>query len=216
MLNFNLFENIVIKCFFGGKKAKYEDEEIDKKIYNLSKQYKISILPINPNFDIDNLYPLTDHVELWNIFIIGNDKTYILANVNDPYMSIPGVESLPNKQGHNVLPEELALLFDSLWTKTLQGKQLQFYIVWNSKLYFVNTYPFYNGQRKVIGAILFMRAFDTMPDMVGNRFSIEKKVRKSSTSGNDPYISETNNSTGLNFRINMPSIQQSRQMVSMT
>ena len=55
------------------------------------------------------------------------------------------------------------IVFDSVWTKTLQGKQLQFYMVWNSKLYFINTYPFFNGKGKVIGAILFMRAFETMP-----------------------------------------------------
>lgn len=166
MFNFNLLENLDISCFCMGlndKKVKYTDE-LDKKIFNLSKEYKISILPISPNFDIENLYPLTDHVESWNIFIVGNDKTYILANINDKHIMIPNAESLPNKLGQSVLPEELVILFDGLWCKTLQGKQLQFYMVWNGKLYFVNTYPFYNGVNKIIGAILFMRAFDTMPD----------------------------------------------------
>jgi hypothetical protein len=161
MLNINIFENfdISFSCF---QKPKVEDE-LDKKIYNVSREYKISILPITPNFDIDNLYPLTDHVELWNIFIIGNDKTYILANVNDPHIVLPHKEHLANRQGQNILPDELMIVFDSVWTKTLQGKQLQFYMVWNSKLYFINTYPFFNGKGKVIGAILFMRAFETMP-----------------------------------------------------
>lgn len=140
------------------------DEELDKKIYNVSREYKISILPITPNFDIDNLYPLTDHVELWNTFVVGNDKTYILASVNDPHIVIPRVDDLPNNRGKNMLPDELYIMFDTLWTKTLQGKQLQFYMVWNSKLYFMNTYPFFNGKGKVIGAILFMRAFETMPE----------------------------------------------------
>lgn len=162
MLNINIFENIVLKCFCFQKNK--EDDELDRKIYNVSREHKISILPITPNFDIDNLYPLTDHVELWNIFIIGNDKTYILANINDPHIVIPQKEQLPNRQGQNLLPEELFIVFDGVWTKTLQGKQLQFYMVWNSKLYFINTYPFFNGKAKVIGAILFMRAFETMPD----------------------------------------------------
>jgi len=169
MLNFNLFENfdLVLNCFGKSKKFKNdqeEEEDLDRNIYHVTRKYKISILPITPNFDIDNLYPLTDHVELWNIFIVGNDKTYILANVNDPFITLPQATRLPNKQGQDILPNELVIVFDSIWTKTLMGKQLQFYMVWNGKLYFINTYPFFNGKRKVIGAILFMRGFDTMPE----------------------------------------------------
>lgn len=165
MLNINLLENLNFKFFCCGAKSKVkEDEDLDRKIYHVSREYKISILPITPNFDIDNLYPLTDHVELWNIFIVGNDKTYILANVNDPHIYIPKADQLPNRQGQTLLPEELIIVLDTIWTKTLQGKQLQFYMVWNSKLYFINTYPFFNGKGKVIGAILFMRAFETMPE----------------------------------------------------
>jgi hypothetical protein len=188
MLNINLFENIDFNCFWGGgkkqKKNRRSSLDLDKEIYKVCKQYKISILPINPLFDIDNLYPLTDHVELWNIFIVGNDKTYILANVRDIHINIPNIEELPNHKSANILPDELAKMFDTLWDKTLTGKQLQFYMVWNGKLYFINTYPFYNGARKIIGAILFMRAFETMPDMrftmategtlVPQRFSEEK------------------------------------------
>ena len=48
--------------------------------------------------------------------------------------------------------------------KNFERKATQFYMVWNSKLYFVNTYPFFNGKNKVIGAILFMRGFETMPE----------------------------------------------------
>jgi hypothetical protein len=166
MLNCNLFENFELRLMFctGKSKTKYDDDDLDKKIYDVSREYKISILPITPNFDIDNLYPLTDHVELWNIFIVGNDKTYILANVNDPHIHIPNHSSLKNNQGQTILPQELVMVFDSIWSKTLQGKQLQFYMVWNSKLYFINTYPFFNGKATVIGAILFMRAFETMPE----------------------------------------------------
>ena len=165
MLNFNLFENINLTCapnLFGSKK-KISDDGLDRNIYNVSKEYKISILPIIPDFDIDNLYPITDQVHKWSILIVGNDKTYILASIKDPHITIPESEDLPNHTGNNILPEELTKFFDSVWTTTLTGKQLQFYMVWNGKLYFVNTYPFFNGKKKVIGAILFMRAFDTMP-----------------------------------------------------
>lgn len=173
VFNFNLFENINFSCFFGKREKKMEtsmrsrrtSRDLDKEIYKVSREFKISILPITQQFDIDNLYPLTDHVELWNIFIIGNDKTYILANVRDLHINIPNHDALINHKAHNILPDELSKMFDAVWDKTLSGKQLQFYMVWNGKLYFINTYPFFNGARKVIGAILFMRAFETMPEL---------------------------------------------------
>lgn len=152
-------------CFGYGHRVRKHDDGLDRNIYNVTREYKISILPIIPEFEIDNLYPLTDHVELWNIFIVGNDKTYILANVKDPHIKLPTADHLPNHCDNNILPHELTAVFDSVWTQTLTGKQLQFYMVWNSKLYFINTYPFFNGQKKVIGAILFMRAFESMPDI---------------------------------------------------
>lgn len=153
-------------CFNVGQVYKPQSPDIiDRQIYNVSREYKISILPIYPNFEIDNLYPLTDHVELWNIFIIGNDKTYILANVNDPHIKIPETQDLLNNHSEDVIPMELHAVFDAIWTKTLSGRKLQFYMVWNGKLYFINTYPFLNGKNKVIGAVMFMRAFETMPEV---------------------------------------------------
>jgi hypothetical protein len=165
MLNFNCLENFNfnLSCFLGKKKTKDEEEELDRKIYNVSREHKVSILPIIPDFDIDNLYPLTDHVELWNIFIVGNDKTYILVNINDDHIILPNPDLL-NHQAKNILSDDLEKLFDGIWDKTLQGKQLQFYMVWNGKLYFINTYPFFNGKNKVIGAIMFMRTFESMPE----------------------------------------------------
>lgn len=179
MLNINLFESLVVSCFGrprikqkktthnrnhnGNDQACDSITELNRHLNNhTSGEWKVSILPVLPNFDIDNLYPLSDHVERWNIFIVGNDKTYILASIND--IHIPGVASLPNHQAHNIMPKELSTVFDSIWNKTLAGRQLQFYMVWNAKLYFVNTYPFFNGKNDVIGAILFMRAFETDSD----------------------------------------------------
>jgi hypothetical protein len=162
-----------------------DEKQLDTNIYAASRKFKISILPINNHFDIENLYPLTDHVELWNIFIVGNDKTYILASVKDPCITIPGADDLLNHRGNNRLPVELNEFFNTIWDKTLNGKQLQFYMVWSGRLYFINTYPFLNGKGKVIGAALFMRAFETMPEMhiatldgclVPVRHSLEEKL----------------------------------------
>lgn len=153
---------VIFNCYWGGNKPR--DDALDRKIYHVSRENKISILPITPNFDIENLYPLTDRVELWNIFVVGNDKTYILTSVNDPNVNFPDAERLLNHRGKGIIPDDLLNFFDTVWDSTLVGKQLQFYMVWNSRLYFVNTYPFFNGKGRVIGAILFMRMFETMPD----------------------------------------------------
>lgn len=137
-------------------------------------KYNVSILPVESNFQITNLMPLTNHVELWNVFVVGNDKSYILAHVNDPYTSLPLAGNLPNRTGDAGLPSEVVLLFDVIWTKTLAGKQLQFFMSWNGRLYLVNTYPLANGRQATIGAVMFMRAF-AAGDSPG-----EKEARQSS------------------------------------
>lgn len=169
MLNFNLFEKLELtfQCFGKPKTKelnKKSEDELHKNIYNVSPEYKVSILPIQAHFDIENLYPTTDQVHTWNIFVVGSDKTYILANINDEHISIPNAGQLPNHQGPVMLPNELVIVFDNIWTQTLTGRKLQFYMVWNGKLYLINTYPFSNNKNKVIGAIMFMRGFDTVPE----------------------------------------------------
>lgn len=169
MLNFNLFEKLELtfQCFGRPKTKDSEkkcEDDLHKNIYNVTPEYKVSILPIQAHFDIENLYPTTDQVHIWNIFVVGSDKTYIVANINDEHVSIPNAGNLPNNQGPRMLPNELVMVFDNIWTKTLAGSKLQFYMVWNGKLYLINTYPLSNNKNKVIGAILFMRGFDTVPE----------------------------------------------------
>lgn len=175
MLNFNLFENfnLNLECFCTPKSKDKNQKYLNNPSFSSFKKFKISILPISPNYDIENLYPDAANAHLWNIFIVGNDKTYILANVKDNFNQIPNHEQLINKKGNNILPEDLFEFFDSIWNETLNYKQLQFYMVWCGKLYFINTYPLFNGKKKIIGAVLFMRLFETMP--VTN-FSIDSGI----------------------------------------
>ena len=137
----------------------------------LSRRHKIGILPAAADFNICNLYPSTDHVEKWTVLVVGSDKTYILANVQDE-LHIPDAGRLLNCRGADVLPPKLQSVFDGFWDKTLGGKQLQLYLTWDNLLYLVNTYPFFNGQGKVIGAALFMRQSDSMPDEATTAFSL--------------------------------------------
>ncbi len=139
---------------------------IDKKLYEVSLKYKIAVLPIQENYDLDNLYPITDQVHLWTILVVGNDKTYIHVSNPDPFRHIPNLDStVLNKKAEGILPAEMIGFLDPIWDTTLNGHQLQFYIVFDGRIFFVNTYPFYNGRQKVIGAILFMRRFDTITDV---------------------------------------------------
>lgn len=184
MLNFNIFENIdiICKCFgLEDKKIKRKSHS-SKFIEDIVSDSKISILPISPNFDIDNLYPITNHVQLWNIFVVGSDKTYIMANIKDQHIKFNKSDDLLNRKGSNILPEELNEMFDSIWERTLKGNRLQFYMVICGKLYFINTYPFINDKQKINGGIMFMRSFDIMPPVESdnisindNRISLDKK-----------------------------------------
>jgi hypothetical protein len=166
-----------IKRWFSCFKGHDDMVQLNQQLYNVSKKYKISILPIVSGFNLDNLYPLTDQVQFWNIFIVGRDKTYILASCKN--IKIPNTEQLLNKTADGILPDELREFFDPIWDKTLKGSQLQFYIVFNSSTYFVNTYPFYNDRKRVIGAIMFLRLFETMPDVYYmNNFPVDTKDQK--------------------------------------
>ena len=121
----------------------------------MNGKYNIHILKIDENFHLKNLYPVTDQVERWSTLIIGNDKTYIQVSMGD--FQFENGNELVNKTGNNILSQELQEFFDPLWTQTLAGNQLQFYMSVSSKLYFVNTYPFVNDRKDIIGAVMFIR-----------------------------------------------------------
>lgn len=170
MLSFLENLEVVINCFCFKKKNDEPSDKnnpLDRRIYDVSRENKISILPIAANYDIENLYPLTDRVHLWNTFVVGNDKTYILANICDSAMApneTLNAANLLNHRSNGIIPNDLSQFLDAVWDRTLNGRQLQFFMVWNSRLYFTNTFPFFNGKNKVIGAVMFMRAFETMPE----------------------------------------------------
>lgn len=202
MLNINLLENLDVSCScfssLGGliKKKSKTHHTWDEELYTVTREYKISLLATSHNYEIENLYPTTNQVELWNIFIVGSDKTYILANVNDPSIILPEAEQLKNKTGLNILPEGLNAFMNTIWDKTLSDKQLQFYMTWNGKLFFVNTYPFYNGRSKVIGAIMFMRAYERMPE-VECSLDLGAKTPKSKKSMEANFMRKSNTATDL-------------------
>ena len=146
---------------------KFTINHIGRNLYNVSRDSNISILPIPSSFEMNNYYPLGDHPELWSTFVVSSDKKYIIANINDPNIKSYTDASCNDKQagtnGRDILPSDLQIILDDVWSNTFTGRFMQFYMVWNGTLFFVMSYPFYNRSRKLMGGILLMRAFETLP-----------------------------------------------------
>lgn len=163
-------ENCIVNCFFPSccKKDENANEEkiqerFQQKLKSVGAKYNIAILPVISDYEIDNLYPVTDQVHKWNILIVGSDKTYIHASIYD--LDIPETDNLVNNRGATVLCHELNEFFDPIFDNTLSGRKLQFLIIWRKTTYLVNTYPLENQSSKVVGAIMFVRAYELLPKM---------------------------------------------------
>lgn len=154
------FNNIVLNCF----KPSTPKRVFSKEVLDTSKRFNITILPIKPHIIIKNLYPTTNMVEKWSTLIVGNDKTYILCNLNEGLKDVVDNKDLLNRQGLNILPNDLNLFLNSIFDMTLKNKKLQFFMIYKNKIYFVNTFPFTDDDdnKDVIGAICFIRAFEGM------------------------------------------------------
>ena len=159
----SIIEQMIINCncFFPSraKTRRQKELDIDKQLKDINNKYDIHLIKVDSSFHIKNLYPVTDEVHKWSIFIVGNDKTYIHASIGE--FKFPHANDLLNRRGQNILPNELNEIFEPLWIQTLNGDQVQMYMIVSQKLYLVNTYPLFNGKstREVIGAIMFIRPF---------------------------------------------------------
>lgn len=152
-------------CFRPEKPAEKTPVQVD-----VGENYNIVTLPVMMGRDIADLYPPTNHVEDWSILIIGKNKNYILAHMND--LHIPNTDFLPNNIGDRYLPKEISAYFNQIWDKTLAGNELQFFMVLNGKTYFVNTYRFLNRTAEVVGAVMFLRQTDLMPNL---SYSVQRR-----------------------------------------
>ena len=168
MTIFSFFEDNVINCFCTGfesskKKQEKEQHRLHQRMRSIGHKYNIAILPVISDYEFENLYPETNQVHQWNILIVGSDKTYIHASIYD--LEIPEAESLLNNKGANVLGKELNEFFEPVFDSTLEGNRLQFFIIWRKTTYLVNTYPLLNNCDRVVGAIMFIRAYELLPKM---------------------------------------------------
>lgn len=159
----SIFENfsVIFNCFLPPKQNR-KQYEINNKLLELGERYNISTLPVLIGKEIKDLYPITDQVHKWNTFIVGKNKNYILAHTYDLEIGVDGHELL-NKQADSYLSKALNEYFNPIWDKTLEGNDLQFFMLWMGKTFFVNTYVLSNGSRDVIGAVMFIRSIDILP-----------------------------------------------------
>lgn len=186
-----MFLEFIKKCFVEcfGKQPVNQYAEIDSHIQQMNGKYDIHILKVADTFHLSNLYPITDQVEKWSVFVVGNDMTYIHASLGD--FDIPEIKNhnaLLNRKGPNILSFELNEFFEPIWKQTLSGTQLQFYLSVRQRLFFVNTYPFINDKKDVIGAIMFIRPFTSEKYESAD---MPKNLGASTDVGNDDIHSRT-------------------------
>lgn len=134
-----------------------------KKIIEMGATHKLQILPVMRGKEIIDLYPPTDQVHLWNTFVVGKKLNYIVANVNDLNIGVPDPKYLLNIKADNIMDEDIKNFFDHIWKETLNGVDLQFFMIKSGKTYFVNTYCLQNGNQQTIGGLCFIRNIETLP-----------------------------------------------------
>ena len=141
------------------KKKKKEMEEDLKEKSSMYKDIKINIIPTPNNLKIHNLVFNNENLDKWNVFIIGNDKTYILAHIGDPFYDNTNI-SIQGTKGEK-LSEDISYFFNKVWTYTLNSYELQFLAFIGNKMFLINTFCFRTKyKKKIIGAIMLMRSYD--------------------------------------------------------
>ena len=170
MLKFIDNISLVFNCFCArtdkGDTKKHHENEFFNSIVSSGSQHKICILPVRNDFDLDDLYPRNNHVDSWSSFIVGKDKTYILANTPDC-----NATGLVNHKGTGILPSSIEQFLDPVWDRTLEGNQVQLFMMYDSKTYLLNSYALKNDRDQIIGACMFMRLVDSLPNTIFQKTS---------------------------------------------
>ena len=136
----------------------------------------VIVLPTRQGVILDNIYPINNHCDLFNILIVGSDKNYLFNRLHD--LAFPGSEKLTNSKYVEKMPSSLRNILDTIWDKTLGGKILHFYMIYKGKTYLTNSFPLQNEQNKSVGAIAFIRNVETIRNSEDNpRISLDGAYR---------------------------------------
>jgi hypothetical protein len=102
----SVFETIAVtfNCFCGMKDAKKTHVH---ELLTFNDRYSITILPVIDDYVFENLYPKTNHVKTWNVFVVGNCQSFIVLNNYD--FNLP--DDMINTRGENIQSQELKNFF---------------------------------------------------------------------------------------------------------
>jgi hypothetical protein len=142
------------------KKQPRPSYELPNKVYELKELF---VIPIDSKYDIDNLYPSTDRVHMWNIFAIGSDKSYIFVRANDDPCEVFKTSLKENNHAMSDSTNSLLRFMDDTWKHVLDGHSLHVYLFLIHTLYLVSAFPIVNGRQNVIGGMMFMRRVSSLP-----------------------------------------------------
>jgi hypothetical protein len=196
MLKFIDNLSFVFNCFCGKQDDDMPQNKDDKEFMNTmftsSSQNNVVILPVRSSFELENLYPKHNHVDKWSTFIVGKDKTYIMAQSNDFLTN-----NLVNHKGTGILPNAVEQFLDPIWDRTLEGNQVQLFMLYDNKTYLLNSYTIKNNIEQIIGAILFMRRVDSLPNTIFHTTSPLAQITKV------PNKNDSNNHAVKNKRLSI-------------
>jgi hypothetical protein len=96
-----------------------------------------------------------DQVASWNVFIVGNDKTYILSKTThfDKDMN----NNILNNKKYQGMDVKFFNFLDKIWNVTLRGENIQVFVYAKKTLFLLNSYSFKNQSKQIIGAVCFLR-----------------------------------------------------------
>ena len=174
LFNFNIPECI---CFINKEKRKRQKtkEFYEEKLINLQKENNIKVLPFLTFLPLTDIFPATNHVADWSVYIIGKNKRLVVSQDN---LQLSDVVML-NKKYDAVLDGKNGEFFDTVFDMIVNGHETQFILVYQDRLYFANTYSFKNENGSVIGGILFIRLYSSMTELVPKNSHLQVIVRAS-------------------------------------
>ena len=170
------FEIKKCNCFTSEKQNKEKQKQFyEEKLINLQKENQVKVLPFLSFLPLTDIFPATNHVAEWSVYIIGKNKRLVVSQDN---LQLSDVDML-NKKYDAVLDGKNGEFFDTVFDMIVNGHESQFILVYHDKMYFANTYSFKNENGSVIGGILFIRLYSSMTELVPKNSHLQVEVRAS-------------------------------------
>lgn len=173
-----LFTFEIDKCIcFSKSKNRHQEKQkkfYEDKLINLQRENHVKVLPFLSFLPLSDIFPATNHVAEWSVYIIGKNKRLVVSQDN---LQLSDVDML-NKKYDAVLDGKNGEFFDTVFDMIVNGHETQFILVYQDRMYFANTYSFKNENGTVIGGILFIRLYSSMTELVP-KHNLRVQVRAS-------------------------------------